>query len=101
MMFVCLIRAAYGFIVEMLGYGVFLWCSNNAMDIWSKIKGKGTAFNNPRSVGEVFTFTFTFLSLNSFVLGDNGFCVGFELVAVMTGCFNFCRPSWQIFLNPI
>ncbi|XP_050388019.1 arginine--tRNA ligase, cytoplasmic-like isoform X1 [Argentina anserina] len=25
---------------------------NNAMDIWSKIKGKGTAFNNPRSVGE-------------------------------------------------
>ena len=61
--------------IQILDLGVFCWCSNNAMDIWSKIKGKGTAFQNPRSVGQVFTFIIDLISLNSFVLGAYGFCV--------------------------
>lgn len=28
-------------------------CSNNAMGVFSKIKGKNAEFKNPRSVGEV------------------------------------------------
>lgn len=32
---------------------VLSWCSNNAMSLFSKIKGKNAEFKNPKSVGEV------------------------------------------------
>lgn len=36
--------------------GLCFWCSNNAMSLWSKIKGKETEFKGPPAVGQVFEF---------------------------------------------
>jgi hypothetical protein len=41
--------------------GFCLWCSNNAMGLWNKIKGKETEFKGPPSVGQVLTLTFSLL----------------------------------------
>ncbi|XP_037493009.1 arginine--tRNA ligase, cytoplasmic [Jatropha curcas] len=33
-------------------YAYFIWCSNNAMSLWAKIKGKNTEFKGPPAVGQ-------------------------------------------------
>jgi len=32
---------------------IFSWCSNNAMGVWSKVKGKQTGFKGPPAIGQV------------------------------------------------
>lgn len=59
---------------------MLLECSNNAMGLWSKIKGKGTEFKGPQPVGQVLSLAFFYGSyplvcfMGSFDHGRSRFC---------------------------
>lgn len=91
--FQSLIHALCGFLFGILHEEVCLWCSNNAMGLWSKIKGKGTDFKGPPSVGQVLMFTFPvllYIELGLFnfdnVLDGYGFYLGIQLKALNNDC---------------
>lgn len=60
---------------------VFLWYSNNAMGLWSKIKGKGTDLKGPQAVGQVLTST----SVHLYIELLFRYVLGIELIAFNNG----------------
>lgn len=46
-------------------YGIYSCYSNNAMGLWSKVKGKGSQFRGPQPIGQVLIYM---CFINAFLL---------------------------------